>query len=122
MGLRSQEHYNTVGCPILDASWPWLTQSWAANTRQNYLKKCAMVCQKVPLSSRLKGRCQDSPTQRRAAGPSLPYTPPKQKGIWKETSMDKTESTVRIMLTAIEAPLYGRLIAARFTTTTIGGE
>src|ERR1700722_13957973 len=39
-------------------------------------------------------------------GLSLPCTPPKPKGIWKETSMDKTESTVRIMLTAIEAPLY----------------
>jgi hypothetical protein len=29
-----------------------------------------------------------------------------RKSVWKETSMDKTESTVRIMLTAIEAPLY----------------
>src|SRR5258707_407518 len=38
------------------------------------------------------------------AFPALP--PPKPKGIWKETSMDKTESTVRLMLTAIEAPPY----------------
>ena len=39
-------------------------------------------------------------------GLSLPCTPPNLKGIWKETSMDKTESTVRVMLTAIEGPLY----------------
>jgi hypothetical protein len=32
--------------------------------------------------------------------------PPKPRGLWKETPMDKSESTVRIMLTAIEAPLY----------------
>src|SRR5258705_12574703 len=47
-----------------------------------------------------------SPTQRRAAGPFPPLHPSQTKGIWKETSMDKTESTVRVMLTAIEAPLY----------------
>src|SRR5258705_7377386 len=47
-----------------------------------------------------------SPTQRRAAGPFPPLHPSQTKGIWKETSMDKTESTVRNMLTAIEAPLY----------------
>src|SRR5258708_35422167 len=47
-----------------------------------------------------------SPTQRRAAGPFPPLHPSQAKGIWKETSMDKTESTARIMLTAIEAPLY----------------
>jgi hypothetical protein len=29
-----------------------------------------------------------------------------RKSVWQETSMDKTESTVRVMLTAIEAPLY----------------
>jgi hypothetical protein len=29
-----------------------------------------------------------------------------RKSVWKETSMDKTESTIRMMLTAIEAPLY----------------
>ena len=34
------------------------------------LQKSAQWCQKVPLSSRLEGRCQDSPTQRRAAGHS----------------------------------------------------
>src|SRR5580704_289026 len=39
-------------------------------------------------------------------GLSLPCTPPMRKSVWKETSMDKTESTVRMMLTAIEAPLY----------------
>src|SRR5580704_12333891 len=39
-------------------------------------------------------------------GLSLPCTPPMRKSVWKETSMDKTESTVRNLLTAIEAPLY----------------
>src|SRR5258708_5014192 len=43
---------------------------------------------------------------RRAAGPFPPRTPPKPKGIWVETSMDRTESAIRIMLSAIEAPLY----------------
>jgi hypothetical protein len=47
-----------------------------------------------------------SPTQRRAAGPFPPLHPSQGKGIWKETSMDKTESIVRVMLTAIDAPLY----------------
>jgi len=59
MGLGSQEHYNTVGCPILDTSWPWLTQSWAAYTLQNNLKKCAMVCQKVPLFTAIEAPLYD---------------------------------------------------------------
>src|SRR5580692_8518062 len=37
---------------------------------------------------------------------SLPCTPPKANQIRRLISMDKTESTVRNMLTAIEAPLY----------------
>jgi hypothetical protein len=40
----------------------------------NYVKNCAMVCQKVPLSSRLEGRYQDSPTQK-AAGAFPPLLP-----------------------------------------------
>jgi hypothetical protein len=39
-------------------------------------------------------------------GRSLPGTPPTMKYIGRVTLMDKTESTVRNMLTAIEAPLY----------------
>jgi hypothetical protein len=39
-------------------------------------------------------------------GRSLPDTPPTVKYIGRVTLMDKTESTVRNMLTAIEAPLY----------------
>ena len=37
---------------------------------------------------------------------SLPCTPPSRKDISKATTMDRTESTVRNMLAAIEAPLY----------------
>ena len=39
-------------------------------------------------------------------GRSLPGTPPTVKYIGRVTLMDKTESTVRNILTAIEAPLY----------------
>src|SRR3984885_809600 len=42
----------------------------------------------------------------RGGGRSLPCTPPTVKYIGRGTLMDKTESTVRNMLTAIEAPLY----------------
>src|SRR5256886_16886922 len=43
---------------------------------------------------------------RRAAGPFPPRSPPTVKQISRMTSMDRTESTVRNLLTAIEAPLY----------------
>jgi hypothetical protein len=43
---------------------------------------------------------------RRAAGPFPPRSPPTVKQISRMTSMGKTESTVRNLLTAIEAPLY----------------
>src|SRR5260370_38455391 len=43
---------------------------------------------------------------RRAAGPFPPRAPPTVKQILRMTSMDRTESTVRNLLTAIEAPLY----------------
>src|ERR1700716_2211180 len=43
---------------------------------------------------------------RRAAGPFPPCSPPTVKQISRMTSMDRTESTVRNLLTAIEAPLY----------------
>src|SRR5258705_8135043 len=43
---------------------------------------------------------------RRAAGPFPPRSPPTVKQISRMTSMDRTQSTVRNMLTAIEAPLY----------------
>src|SRR5260370_37251106 len=39
-------------------------------------------------------------------GLSLPRSPPRVKQISRMTSMDRTESTVRNLLTAIEAPLY----------------
>src|ERR1700722_13049412 len=42
----------------------------------------------------------------RAAGPFPPRSPPTVKQISRMTSMDRTESTVRNLLTAIEAPLY----------------
>src|ERR1700733_12280827 len=42
----------------------------------------------------------------RGGGRSLPCTPPTVKYIGRGTLMDKTESIVRNMLTAIEAPLY----------------
>src|SRR5271170_3676795 len=43
---------------------------------------------------------------RRAAGPFPPRSPPTVKQISRMTSMDRTESIVRNLLTAIEAPLY----------------
>src|SRR5260370_7301449 len=43
---------------------------------------------------------------RRAAGPFPPRSPPTGKQIARMTSMDRPESTVRNLLTAIEAPLY----------------
>src|SRR5260370_18665570 len=43
---------------------------------------------------------------RRAAGPFPPRSPPTVKQISRMTSLDRTESTVRNLLTAIEAPLY----------------
>src|SRR5437879_6473657 len=43
---------------------------------------------------------------RRPAGPFPPRSPPTVKQISRKTSMDRTESTVRNLLTAIEAPLY----------------
>src|ERR1700730_12539403 len=46
------------------------------------------------------------PLKDRRRGLFPPLHPSQTKGIWKETSMDKTESAVRVMLTAIEAPLY----------------
>ena len=50
-----------------------------------------------------KGKGHPNPLCR---GRSLPGTPPTVKYIGRVTLMDKTESTVRNMLTAIEAPLY----------------
>src|SRR5258706_7577003 len=47
-----------------------------------------------------------SPTQGGRRGLSLPRSPPTVKQISRMTSMDRTESTVRNLLTAIEAPLY----------------
>src|SRR6266700_6915040 len=43
---------------------------------------------------------------RRAAGPFPPRSPPTVKQISRMTSMDRTESTVRNLLTAIDAPFY----------------
>src|SRR6266702_8536908 len=43
---------------------------------------------------------------RRAAGLSLPRSPPTVKQISRMTSMDRTQSAVRNLLAAIEAPLY----------------
>src|SRR5258705_1393894 len=43
---------------------------------------------------------------RRAAGPFPPRSPPTVKQVSRMMSMDRTESTVRNLLTAIEAPLY----------------
>jgi hypothetical protein len=43
---------------------------------------------------------------RRAAGPFPPRSPPTLKQISRMTSMDRTESTIRNLLMAIEAPLY----------------
>src|SRR5258707_2993471 len=47
-----------------------------------------------------------SPTQGGRRGLSLPRSPPTVKQISRMTSMDRPESTVRNLLTAIEAPLY----------------
>src|SRR5258706_10312935 len=47
-----------------------------------------------------------SPTQGGRRGLSLPRSPPTVKQISRMTTMDRTESTVRNLLTAIEAPLY----------------
>src|SRR5258708_30111850 len=47
-----------------------------------------------------------SPTQGGRRGLSLPRSPPTVKHISRMMSMDRTESAVRNMLTAIEAPFY----------------
>src|SRR5258707_8972520 len=44
--------------------------------------------------------------ERRAAGPFPPRSPTTVKQVSRMMSMDRTESTVRNLLTAIEAPLY----------------